>query len=106
MADSLGFFVELNEPGGIGSFGWYVAADGIYDEYYLHDDGIVYDTCAPRFDVAGKQISTGWFIDELTAVLHGDKYYNKYGLIYPYLNNIQPAEPATNNIESQVMEFE
>jgi len=107
MADSLGFFVELDSPGGIGSFGWYIAAEGVvYDDYYLHDDGVVYDTCAPRFDAAGKQLSTGWFIDEMTAVLHGNKYYNKHGLIYPYANSIPAAVPATNNIESKVMEFE
>ena len=106
MADSLGFFVELDSPGGVGNFGWYIVADGIYDEYYLHDDGVVYDTCAPRFDASAKQISTGWFVDEMTAILNADKYYNRYGLKYPYANNIPAAKPANNNIESKVMEFE
>ena len=105
MADSLGFFIELESPTHLGSLGWFIAAaDDAHDDYYLHDDGVVYDTCAPRFDTVGQQISTGWFADEMMAVLTGDKYYNKHGLKYP--NSIPAAVPATNNIESKVMEFE
>lgn len=107
MGHPLDFFVELAEPESMSSLGWYVRCEDIHGDYYLHDDGIVYDTCAPRFDTAGgNQISTGWYVDEISAVLCCDKYYNKHGLIYPYTNSIPTATPATNNIESKVMEFE
>jgi len=107
MADSLSFFVELDNPDKINSlgFGWYIACqDGMYDEYYLHDDGDVYDTCAPRRDNNSKQLSTGWFESELTALLCAKIYYNKYGLQYPY--DIPAAKPAVQNIKSEPMEFE
>ena len=104
MADSLGYFVELDEPVDMGSFGWYIGCQDISDDYYLHDDGIAYNSCAPRYDALPpcKRISTGWYADGISAHMHANKYYNKYGLKYPY----EAVAADANNIESQIMEFE
>jgi len=107
MADSLGFFVELEKPTSEDSWGlgYYVGCeDYTYDEYYLHDDGVIYDTCGPQMNAYGKQTSTGWFATEIAAQLCAKNYYNKYGLQYPY--DIPAAVPAVQNIKSEPMEFE
>ncbi len=98
-------FVELEEPSDMYGQGWYVGCldNEAYDTYYLHDDGEIYDTCAPRYNLYGVELSTGWYKSAIDAYIQSQAYYNKHGLLYPY--DMLPGSIG-NEKESQVMEFE
>ena len=93
MTTPLKEFAELDHVRSLSSFGWYIACS--VPEHYLHDNGIIYDTCG---DLG---TSTGWFQSKAHALRVAEAYYNKHGLVYPYSSSITSAV-----VESQVMDFE
>lgn len=99
MIHELTTFLALTHPVEMSSLGWYVGCVDIqYDEYYLHDNGAIYDTCAPRLNGQG---STGWFKTEVEAYIQMRWYYSKHGIKVPWASSVTADDEA----ESQVMEF-
>ena len=93
MNNKVDFYVEFEEPVSFGSMGWYVGSvKPIVDDtrmyYYLHDDGHAYEGCA------AENAHTGWYVNEPDAFMALAKYI-RYNIT-----------EATNNIESQTMDFE
>lgn len=92
-------FVELNavKVGENYGLGWYVGAGLImvgYCNFYLHDDGNIYEGCFDEY----KPNTTGWFPSKAKATKAANEYYRKYGLVYPH-------DAGANVVKSKPMVF-